>query len=530
MGPRNSKLQRSITDIRTVTIYLPGAKIQVQVPDGDQTMSLLISSLNQKYSSRYPIICLKTLNCCEVMDYYLSLPEKSLQPLQSNDELIAVFYTPVPKKICCSTFDILKVIGRGAYSVVTLVRKKDTGMIYAMKSIEKKLALKESSIFQLLSEKEILSNISHPFVSKMNWAFHTPKKFHIVMDYYPGGELFFQLRKVKKFSEIQAQFYFAETLLGIDYLHSKQIAYRDLKPENIVIDIDGHIRLTDFGLSKMDMPGVSNSFCGSPEYMSPEMLKGGGHSKAVDFYCLGALLFEMITGLPPHYDRDKNKMYAKILNDQLFIPEYVSADARDLLYALLEKDPQLRITSIDIIKHPWCEHIPWDKYNKKLVNPPFVPDLRESNIDKSCLAMKIDYNYFSDTEPDSNDIFHSIEYNLEPNKNSISKKYFETDFKFRANSEERTSAKRVHRLQLKTGLDRDSYSLYNSPLASPNSSYRSLDKSITQNIKEEEIIERTSVKAKTQTNPLGKSGFFNNLLQVQVPEVVTKLKKSFNLS
>ena len=165
------------------------------------------------------------------------------------------------------------------------------------------------------------------------------------MDYYPGGELFFHLRAKKRFTEAQAQFYFAEILLGLDYLHSKKIAYRDLKPENIVIDIDGHVRLTDFGLSKMDMYGVSNSFCGSPEYMSPEMLKGCGHSKMVDLYCLGALLFEMLTGFPPFYDRDKNRMYSKILNDRIIIPEYISHNSKDLLYKLLDKNPDTLIGS-----------------------------------------------------------------------------------------------------------------------------------------------------------------------------------------
>ena len=169
MGPQKSKPNlHSSSNAKILTIYVPGSKLKIQITNESLTISRLITSLNQKYSSRYPIISLKTLNNYEVLDYWLSLPEKIVQPLENDDDLIAIFYTPVPKKICCSNFDILKIIGRGAYSIVTQTRKKDTGMIYAMKSIEKELALKESSLFQLLAEKEILSDVNHPFVAKMH--------------------------------------------------------------------------------------------------------------------------------------------------------------------------------------------------------------------------------------------------------------------------------------------------------------------------------------------------------------------------
>jgi serum/glucocorticoid-regulated kinase 2 len=157
---------------------------------------------------------------------------------------------------------------------------------------------------------------------KLHWAFQSPDELFFVMDVCTGGELFYHLSKLKRLSEHAAKFYFAEILLGLEHLHSLNIVYRDIKPENILLDIDGHIRIADFGLSKI-IPHLhkSYSFCGSPEYMSPEMLACVGHDKRLDIYCLGALLFEMLTGLPPFYSRDDTQgMYERIMNEEVILP------------------------------------------------------------------------------------------------------------------------------------------------------------------------------------------------------------------
>ena len=142
----------------------------------------------------------------------------------------------------------------------------------------------------------------------MHWAFQSKHYLHLVLDFCPGGELFFHLSRFRRFPENVARFYFAEILLGIEYLHSQKVLYRDLKPENILIDLDGHIKITDFGLSKDNFGSRdrTNSFCGSPEYMSPEMLTSDFHTRMVDFYSLGALLYEMLIGLPPYYSTDRD--------------------------------------------------------------------------------------------------------------------------------------------------------------------------------------------------------------------------------
>jgi serine/threonine protein kinase len=227
------------------------------------------------------------------------------------------------------------------------------------------------------------------------------------MDFCPGGELFYHLHNIGRLSEDQAKFYIAEILSGIEYLHGKDIVYRDLKPENILLDIDGHVRITDFGLSKEEIgpKDQSYSFCGSPEYMSPEMLKASGHGREVDFYSIGALLYEMLTGLPPFYDANRSQMYLRILNEDLEFPNYLSQNAKNLISGLLSKDPTKRLGSengIEEIKtHPWLKSINWKKIQAKKVHPPFRPSLHHSNFDPEYFKIQVSLDEF-DVPPASN--------------------------------------------------------------------------------------------------------------------------------
>ena len=177
------------------------------------------------------------------------------------------------------------------------------------------------------------------------------------------------------------------------------ILYRDLKPENVLLDVDGHIRVTDFGASKEGVGPATlrTSFCGSPEYMSPEMLSAQGHTRSVDFYSLGALLYELLTGLPPFYHQDRATMYRIIQNEEVRLPNYLSVNAKQLISRLLDKNPKTRLGAeggVDEIKsHPWCAHIPWERLLLKAKSPPFTPNLRKSNFDP-------EYTVLSVTEPD----------------------------------------------------------------------------------------------------------------------------------
>ena len=173
-----------------------------------------------------------------------------------------------------------------------------------MKIIKKSMIEKRDKVKQIMTERRILEEVSCPFIINLHWAFKSEDYLHMVLDFCPGGELFFHLQKYGKFSEEISRFYFCEVLLALEHLHNNKVVYRDLKPENILLDMDGHVILTDFGLSKCDFSSRDRafSFCGSPEYMSPEMLSESGHGFMNDIYSLGCLLFEFLCGLPPHYD------------------------------------------------------------------------------------------------------------------------------------------------------------------------------------------------------------------------------------
>ena len=256
-----------------------------------------------------------------------------------------------------------------------------------MKVLEKKHLGNDSKVKQIMNEKQIMTKLSHPFIVKLHYAFQSYSQLHFVMDFCAGGELFYHLHNVGRLNEVQAKFYFAEILLAIEYLHRRNIIYRDLKPENVLLDLDGHVKLADFGLSKqgVDLDHLTYSFCGSPEYMSPEMLQQQGHTLTVDFYSIGALIYEMMFGLPPHYSTNHDEMYKKILNDPVSIPKSLSSELKDFLSLLLKKNPLKRLghkKGIEEIKsHPWCKDIDWKSYLARKIVPPFKPHLQKSHFD-----------------------------------------------------------------------------------------------------------------------------------------------------
>jgi len=220
--------------------------------------------------------------------------------------------------------------------------------------------------------------MNSPFIVQLYYAFQTIDKLYLVLDFMIGGELFFHLRKAQRFTESRAKFYIAEIILSLEYLHSKNIIYRDLKPENVLMDAEGHIKIADFGLSKQ---GVSYgtkayTFCGTPEYLAPEILKGQGHDKAVDWWSLGALLYEMLSGAPPFYSKDRNQMFRNILEKPVEMRPFFSGEAKSLLSGLLTIEPAKRLSNpLDIKAHAFFRDIDWSKLSKKLIKPPFKPKL-----------------------------------------------------------------------------------------------------------------------------------------------------------
>ena len=266
---------------------------------------------------------------------------------------------------------------------VFLVKEIRTDQMFALKVLKKDNIIKRNQVEHTKTERSVLGYVEHPFIVGMHMAFQSREKLYFVLDYCAGGELFFHLGKLGKFPEHRSRFYAAEIILAISYVHSLDIIYRDLKPENVLLDGTGHIRLTDFGLSKEGISSSSsgaNSFCGTPEYLAPEILNRQGHGRGVDWWSLGALLYEMLTGLPPFYCQDRERLFEKIRNSELNYPASLSPDAKNLLRGLLTKDPTRRLGSgagdaEEIKPHRFFNSIDWVKLRNGEITPPWAPTI-----------------------------------------------------------------------------------------------------------------------------------------------------------
>ncbi|KAF4402266.1 hypothetical protein G4B88_003187 [Cannabis sativa] len=277
-------------------------------------------------------------------------------------------------------FEVLKVVGQGAFAKVYQVRKKGTLDIYAMKVMRKDKIMEKNHAEYMKAERDILTQIDHPFIVQLRYSFQTKYKLYLVLDFVNGGHLFFQLYHQGLFREDLARIYAAEIVSAVSHLHANGIMHRDLKPENILLDADGHAMLTDFGLAKQfDENMRSNSLCGTVEYMSPEIVLGKGHNKAADWWSVGILLFEMLTGKPP-FTGNREKIQQKIVKDKIKLPAYLSSEAHSLLKGMLQKDASKRLGSgaggsEEIKRHRWFKAINWRKLDGREIQPSFRPEV-----------------------------------------------------------------------------------------------------------------------------------------------------------
>lgn len=264
--------------------------------------------------------------------------------------------------------------------------------------ISKKRIVQEKKVQQMINERHILSALSHPFIVSLHAAFASKNYLLLVLDLCPGGELFYHLSKYRKFNENVAKFYLVEVILAVQYLHEKNILYRDLKPENIVIDEQGHLKITDFGLSQLNFKwnSVSTEFCGSPEYMAPEMIMQMGHGREIDYYALGVLMYEMLVGIPPHYNSNRAQMYSDILHKKENYPFSMSHLAVSFIKALLQKDPKQRLGSrggiVEIKQHPFLADVDWNAMLNKKIPPPLAITKSASNFDQKYTKMKLQFD------------------------------------------------------------------------------------------------------------------------------------------
>ena len=287
-------------------------------------------------------------------------------------------------------FDILKVLGKGAYGKVYQVRKVggvDSKRVYAMKSVNKSRILdSKTDQRHTRTERDVLAAVKHPFLIKMFYAFETSKRLYFVQEFCRGGELFRLMETERMFLEDHARFYLCEITCALEYLHSLHIVYRDLKTENIMLDAEGHIKLIDFGLSKVfDRDNaLTTTFCGTVEYMAPEVvIKSPGHGKPADWWSFGIFMYDLLTGRSPfHSNRGKRETKERILRGKFNVPPFISHDASDLMRRLLRRNVEKRLSTAASVKaHPFFEHIDWDLVLEKAYEPPHIPHFDDSEDD-----------------------------------------------------------------------------------------------------------------------------------------------------
>jgi serine/threonine protein kinase len=288
-------------------------------------------------------------------------------------------------------FEPLRCLGKGTYGTVLLVKQRNTGRLYAQKQFKKaSVVVHKKLVEQTKTERQILESVSrHPFVVNLYYAFQDHEKLYLILEYGQGGELFTHLSTEKMFSEPTAAFYMAEMVLALSYLHtSLGVVYRDLKPENCLLDAQGHLLLTDFGLSKVAVGDDDSckSILGTVEYMAPEVVMGQKYGKAVDWWSFGALGYDLMTGNPPFRGANSAKVQHNIVKQKVVMPYFLSLEAKDLLARLLRKDPAKRLGShmpkdFEIIKnHRFFRKIDWKKLAAREMEPPIQPMITDPEL------------------------------------------------------------------------------------------------------------------------------------------------------
>ena len=332
----------------------------------------------------------------ETTSYEVSLEQDFISPDISRKDKCdarsdALSSGDVVRKMHATDFDPLRCLGKGTYGTVLLVKQTCTGKLYAQKQFRKaSLTVHKQLVEQTKTERSILESINcHPFVVKLYYAFQDHEKLYLILEYAQGGELFEHLRTERMFPEDTAAFYMAEMVLALEHLHhTVGVIYRDLKPENILLDAEGHLLLTDFGLSKEAVDGEHRcrSMTGTIEYMAPEVIQMQSYGTAVDWWSFGILGFDLLTGSSPFRANNDMKIKEKIVKAKLVLPYFLSPDAKDLLTRLLRKEPKKRLGACmpkdmqSIKGHRFFRKIQWDKLEKREMEAPIKPLITDPEL------------------------------------------------------------------------------------------------------------------------------------------------------
>jgi serine/threonine protein kinase len=319
----------------------------------------------------------------------ISFGSQDLQLFESNSRL-AMFtddkgniytslYNPKAPFESLANFQQIDTIGTGTFGRVFLTKNIVDNKYYAMKVMRKRDIVRLRQVEHVLNEKNILSSLDHPFIMKLFATFADTRNLYMCFEFIPGGEMFAYLRTARRFNVNTARFYAAEIVAVLEYLHSRSIVYRDLKPENVLLDQDGHIKLVDFGFAKI-VTDRTWTLCGTPEYMAPEIIQTKGHNKAVDWWSLGVLIYEMLVGYPPFTNHTPFGIYDKILSGKIDFPSSLDATTVDLLKGLLKVDKSHRLGNLlggseDVKNHPWFASINWNSVKSRQLKPPIIPEV-----------------------------------------------------------------------------------------------------------------------------------------------------------
>uniref|UniRef100_A0A8B9J8X6 Protein kinase C n=1 Tax=Astyanax mexicanus TaxID=7994 RepID=A0A8B9J8X6_ASTMX len=299
-------------------------------------------------------------------------------------------------KFTLEEFTLHKMLGKGSFGKVFLGELKATGQFYAVKALKKDVVLMDDDVECTMVERRVLSLAwEHPFLTHLYCTFQTKENLFFVMEYLNGGDLMFHIQSCHRFDLVRSTFYAAEIICGLQFLHSKGIVYRDLKLDNILLDFDGHIKIADFGMCKENMLGDvrTSTFCGTPDYIAPEILLGQKYGTSVDWWSFGVLLYEMLIGQSPFHGHDEEELFQSIRTDDPCYPRWLTRDARDILIKLFVREPERRLgIKGNIRQHSFFRDTDWNALEKRQVEPPFRPTVKSasdcSNFDKEFINEK----------------------------------------------------------------------------------------------------------------------------------------------
>ncbi|XP_071776642.1 protein kinase C theta type isoform X2 [Centroberyx gerrardi] len=315
---------------------------------------------------------------------------------EEEEPLYAVPRKEHQHKFTIDSFALHKMLGKGSFGKVFLAELKGTGQFFAVKALKKDVVLMDDDVECTMVERRVLSLAwEHPFLTHLYCTFQTKENLFFVMEYLNGGDLMFHIQSCHKFDLHRSTFYAAEIVCGLQFLHSKGIVYRDLKLDNVLLDSEGHIKIADFGMCKENMQEDSrtSTFCGTPDYIAPEILLGQKYNSSVDWWSFGVLLYEMLIGQSPFHGRDEEELFQSIRTDDPCYPRWLPKDARDMLVKLFVREPEQRLGVKGNIRHHNFFHgTDWNALEQRQVEPPFRPTVKSasdcSNFDKEFINEK----------------------------------------------------------------------------------------------------------------------------------------------